>query len=772
MNSNPKDLLYTNKFMPSEILSNSEVQNAANNFTRYQELRNKDINNIETYVNDKVFTQSKATLDKLKSEGWNQGNLGNQRPILSNTTRDLVSDSYFQYRISYVNIDSRQRDMSKYLKPNNYEMYLNKQFENVVMMRLIDYNFPNYLFPINRFNNTLVWFTPTPRVLNSPYYQGEVIEEFVNNNPECNIFLEEISQYCFNKQGKMKQYSFKIWDAKIDNFTMTNCTYKITIPPGYYSTEELEKTIREEWSKQVFFQSTLFSEGYPYNQCFLPPQYADCKTLQEDSNYFNIAYIASSQLIYVSIDPVKSKVEFILRLEELKIKKMQSYRGKNYIDITLDIDPSSFTEFQVLCNNYSLPLVATDLPGIGGLNQKLINKIEYVPYCYMYRLQNNPYYQFLENESCDCEGNPNVIRLYLYNDDNQCMIASFTETIEKKCECDLLTKAVIGREQPFLFLTQQNSFTEFYNVPFTDKNYTPILSENFCNLDGSSKSLLNVLGFFIDTQNNISLSSSYFARGIMTNLDESRTLLDQALNYFYKNIVQADIDLYTNPQPNFLTDLIYDPPVIPSKLLNVYLAADGKYYFNNEDYVFLRLISTQYGGTLGGNIIQGISNASDGSNVGGSDSIYENYLDYIDGISFKTLKALPNTNPDDLYKLFNCSPSVVDSDGITNYIKNPPLVSVKDLSNLFCKIRISNIPQSGSFENILQSETEFYNTSIGKLDTLKVQFLDFEGKLLDLRHDHNFVLLIVEKLEKLKETNINSRTGFVDNIGDSFTFTH
>ena len=69
--------------------------------------------------------------------------------------------------------------MSKYLKPNNYEMYLNKQFENVVMMRLIDYNFSNYLFPINRFNNTLVWFTPTPRVLNSPYYQGEVIEEFV-----------------------------------------------------------------------------------------------------------------------------------------------------------------------------------------------------------------------------------------------------------------------------------------------------------------------------------------------------------------------------------------------------------------------------------------------------------------------------------------------------------------------------------------------------------------------------------------------------------------
>ena len=148
MNANPKDLLYTNKFMPSEILSNSEVQNAANNFTRYQELRNKDINNIETYVNDKVFTQSKATLDKLKSEGWNQGNLGNQRPILSNTTRDLVSDSYFQYRISYVNIDSRQRDMSKYLKPNNYEMYLNKQFENVVMMRLIDYNFPNYFFLI------------------------------------------------------------------------------------------------------------------------------------------------------------------------------------------------------------------------------------------------------------------------------------------------------------------------------------------------------------------------------------------------------------------------------------------------------------------------------------------------------------------------------------------------------------------------------------------------------------------------------------------------
>ena len=58
------------------------------------------------------------------------------------------------------------------------------------------------------------------------------------------------------------------------------------------------------------------------------------------------------------------------------------------------------------------------------------------------------------------------------------------------------------------------------------------------------------------------------------------------------------------------------------------------------DYVFLRLISTQYGGTLGGITIQTTANTSDNSNIGGSTSIYDNTLNYIDGIN-PYIKIIP-----------------------------------------------------------------------------------------------------------------------------------
>ena len=180
-------------------------------------------------------------------------------------------------------------------------------------------------------------------------------------------------------------------------------------------------------------------------------------------------------------------------------------------------------------------------------------------------------------------------------------------------------------------------------------------------------------------------------------------------------------------------------------------------------------MSTQYGGTLGGICIQATANSSDNSNVGGSTAIYDNTLNYIDGVNFKTINDISNSNlSEDLFKLFN---NTTVKETVTTYEKSPPILAIKDISNLFCKIRISNVPQSGIPYPLLVGEIEYYNNTIIKLDTVTIQFVDFEGKMLDLRFDHNFVVMIVEKIEILKETNINARTGFINNVGNSYTFT-
>jgi hypothetical protein len=65
----------------------------------------------------------------------------------------------------------------------------------------------------------------------------------------------------------------------------------------------------------------------------------------------------------------------------------------------------------------------------------------------------------------------------------------------------------------------------------------------------------------------------------------------------------------------------------------------------------------------------------------------------------------------------------------------------------------------------MQNEIIFYDGSLVNLDNIFVQLIDYEGKIIELTRNHNFTLMIVEKIEILKETNINTRTGFVNTMG-------
>ena len=87
------------------------------------------------------------------------------------------------------------------------------------------------------------------------------------------------------------------------------------------------------------------------------------------------------------------------------------------------------------------------------------------------------------------------------------------------------------------------------------------------------------------------------------------------------------------------------------------------------------------------------------------------------------------------------------------------------MENIFAKIKLSTIPGACSVDNVMQNEVIFYDGSLTNMDEILVQLIDFEGKIIELTRDHNFTLMIVEKIEILKETNINTRTGFVNTMG-------
>ena len=70
-----------------------------------------------------------------------------------------------------------------------------------------------------------------------------------------------------------------------------------------------------------------------------------------------------------------------------------------------------------------------------------------------------------------------------------------------------------------------------------------------------------------------------------------------------------------------------------------------------------------------------------------------------------------------------------------------------DFKGIIAKIKLSTIPGACAVDNVMQNEVIFYDGSLTNMDELLVQLVDFEGKILELTKDHNFTLVIVEKIE-------------------------
>ena len=152
---NAEDLLYTNQFVNTIPLTQQQLNENANNFIPYRTIKNQSVDNVRdnlerTYQKDNPLTQQ-----QLRSYGWNRGNFGNEKPVLSDFARDIGESSYYRYKTSYINIDSRMRDVSLYPFPNNYKMFLGRKFQNVECIKLVDYFFPEGNYPINVRNNQI-----------------------------------------------------------------------------------------------------------------------------------------------------------------------------------------------------------------------------------------------------------------------------------------------------------------------------------------------------------------------------------------------------------------------------------------------------------------------------------------------------------------------------------------------------------------------------------------------------------------------------------------
>ena len=122
-------------------------------------------------------------------------------------------------------------------------------------------------------------------------------------------------------------------------------------------------------------------------------------------------------------------------------------------------------------------------------------------------------------------------------------------------------------------------------------------------------------------------------------------------------------------------------------------------------------------------------------------------------------KINDGTNNGIQYYLTNLNGDIIspESKCPVNFKNNNFLSSTKNLENIFAKIKYSSVSGNYEVDNRFVNEIIFESNTINNLDEFIIQLVDYEGKILPQIKEHNFTLLIVEKYEVLKETNMNSR---------------
>lgn len=767
---NPSDLLYTNSFVNTNPLTKQEVQRNANEYIPYRNLKGETVNNVRDELERTGFTDSSMNRVAKEANPWSRGYYGNQQPFLSDFGKDIAESSYFKYRSHYINIDSRMRDVELYPTPNNYSIFLGRKYNNVETVKLIDYFFPEMEYPINSTNNVILWYTIPFEILGKSLYGNWIYDPYLGS--DYDEYKINICGWYINFSKLIKTNQLIPNFRELYNNNLLSCMNKIEITSGFYTTEQLAQKIKDEFQKTTFFNSNIFNKSYTEYSGNVGSQTLNFKD--------------RPQLVDVQIDPETSNVQFLLRYEEFRVKSIATYYNKNYFDLEMEVVDSSVpsTEFLELIQNDLYPLVITGFPEIGGYTGSNINYIEFVPkniiplYQQVYGAL---FYKTYYDKITDIDGNtiPNVLRFYVYNlgvyqDTAGSVVSipiksSYTEIVNNN-------NIKFGREAPFFLINGDKSIFSNYITLINNSIYNiatlfvyecyqvksqacsvisteqqQILDSLIVNVDCSSRLLTNMLGFQNTASSKAIMGPSSGTFAIITNnIYKSNKYINSIQDYninIDKFIDYSKCAGFLPPKPRdnlcisnyeFWTD--YYPKYNVNFRLPVSRNQNGTYSFYLNNYFFMKILSSAVGTQIQtSSTITQIKPTENFAN--GSSDIYELNNGISNGIRNYIINDPESPIP-------NC-PINLKTDNFSSATKN--------LNNLFAKIKYSSVSGNYEVDNRFVNEIIFESNTINNLDEFVIQLVDYEGKILPQIKDHNFTLLIVEKYEVLKETNINSR---------------
>ena len=232
MDLDENDLLYSNVFIPSPELDGEIMSQQNDDFKSFYE-KEQSLNE-EKKLRDSIERMSIRSI-RLTEDNDDQSIMNTNKfikgtpSIKSNLIQQSASVSQRRTKeiITYVSIDSRDRNKLVYTKPSNFKIFLGRSFYNVKSIRLASIEFPNTNAVINTTNHHIYWknyediTTDTINAITNVYPEYSVqlrIGSYVSSSLQTEITSKLAS---VKRKGGSGDYHYFIVTLDIDTDIVT-----------------------------------------------------------------------------------------------------------------------------------------------------------------------------------------------------------------------------------------------------------------------------------------------------------------------------------------------------------------------------------------------------------------------------------------------------------------------------------------------------------------------------------------------------------------------
>jgi len=743
---NSEDLLYTNNFNPTTILSENSIVDETKYYDRFKKYIENDVDTqYDKFIDNDENESNQINLNKTLNKKWPIDSKKNHYPLFDTYTNDISVNRYKKEIITKINIDTINRDYIKYINPNDLTVNFQEVYSNIKKIILNDINIKNTNQSVSNYNNNLSWQYTSQNFLVSNNIDNNIIPvPNLNKNIPYSSLPNAVYKYTTN--------STSAYIVDVDNYLV----YETNINPGFYSIKSLINNIKTNTSLITHSKKVYKS--------------LDLNILEEPY----LAYPKKQHIPHLfscDINPETNVVKFVNRIEEVNIFAIQTFSpyennyqnvdifyyysslysssnsfvlNNQYIYITVPASSESTYQYYYNLNNVispnAFPLVITDLKNnVGGINYDLINYTTFFD-LNMYlekgyketELESISYYKYIDTIKIVTTQtiNGNIVTInntylrfglhlssglisgYTYNNKGTLIKPSFTnnyiysntlnnylENLHFQYEY-IINTSLIGRALLFRWVYDK------YN-----NNYINYEIES---MNVKKRTILHILAWIIPNQ-------TYQIYDVETNKGFSFVQTNVNANY----TTEDDIIIYENKANNY--------PVLYLNIQNY----NNEYYFVNDSYVYMKII-------------------------------FDNITDNNQTNYYNTSISNDNLQYNQVYvqeQLFN----VGIGEDYTSIVGCANIhIFKKDYSNIFTKILLSNTP--GNFD-ILNSNICNNNYIINysyvqdSMSSISIQILDSEFKILQSYNDYSFTMEIHQIQDVLKETLINTKTNNVNSTG-------